>query len=142
MPRIDQQHRDIRGRGTGRHVAGVLFVTRGVDHDEAARLGREEAVCDIDRDALLALGGEAVDQQREIHLTAGGAVTARGAHEGGDLVIEDLLRVVQQTSDQSRLAVVDGAAGDEAKDVYPLPLFEEGHEGGGRTGPGGDCHQK
>ena len=33
-------------------------------------LGREEAIGDVDRDALLALGGEAVDEQREIELLA------------------------------------------------------------------------
>jgi hypothetical protein len=52
-----------------------------------------------------------------------------------------LFRVVQQTSDQSGLAVIDGAASNEPKDVYPLPLLEEGYERG-RAYPGGDCHQK
>ena len=37
---------------------------------------REEAVGDVDGDALLALGLEAVDQQREIDVVAGRAVLA------------------------------------------------------------------
>jgi hypothetical protein len=43
------------------------------DDERAARRG-EEPVGDIDGDALLALGLEAVDQQREIDLVAGCAV--------------------------------------------------------------------
>ena len=39
--------------------------------------GREIAVGDVDGDALLALGLEAVDQQREIDVLAGGAVLPR-----------------------------------------------------------------
>ena len=41
-----------------------------VGDDELAPLGREEAVGDVDGDALLALGGEAVHQQREIEVVA------------------------------------------------------------------------
>ena len=34
----------------------------GICHDELAVLGREEAKGDIDGDALLALGGEAINE--------------------------------------------------------------------------------
>ena len=50
-------------------------MARRVGDDECA-LGRgEEAVGDVDRDALLALGLEAIEQQREIDLVAGRAGT-------------------------------------------------------------------
>ena len=62
LARIDQQHREIRRRGAGHHVAGVLLVTRGVGDDERAPRRRKEAVGDIDRDALLALVFEPVEQ--------------------------------------------------------------------------------
>ena len=68
LARVDQDDREIGGRGAGHHVARVLLVARRVGDDELALLGREEAVGDVDGDALLALGGEAVDQQREVDL--------------------------------------------------------------------------
>ena len=53
---VDQEDRDV-GRGrAGRHVARVLLVAGRVGEDELAPRGREVAVGDVDRDALLALG--------------------------------------------------------------------------------------
>ena len=56
----------VGGRGAGDHVARVLLVARRVGDDELALVGGEEAVGDVDGDALLALGRQAVDQQREV----------------------------------------------------------------------------
>ena len=61
---IDQQDREIRGRGAGDHVPRVLLVARRVGDDVLARVGREEAVRDVDRDALLALRLEPGREQR------------------------------------------------------------------------------
>ena len=74
---IDQQHREIGARGAGRHVARVLLVARAVGDDERAARGREIAVGDIDRDALLPLVLEPVEQQREIDVVAGRAEAPR-----------------------------------------------------------------
>ena len=82
---------------------------------------REIAVGDVDRDALLALGGEPVDQQREIDRLALRPVPLAVGFQRGELVVEDLLAVVQQPPDQRRLAVVDAAAGDEAQQLLALP---------------------
>ena len=70
LARVDQQHRDVRRRGAGHHVAGVLLVAGRVGQDEAAARRLEIAVGDVDRDALLALGREPVDQQRVVDLAA------------------------------------------------------------------------
>ena len=70
---------------------------------------------DVDRDALLALGGEAVEQQREVELAVDRAVAARLDLERGELVVEDEPGLEQQPADQRALAVVDAAAGDEAQ---------------------------
>ena len=78
-----------------------------VGDDELALLGREEAVGDVDGDALLALGGEAVDQQREVDLLPLRADPLAVGFERGELVLEDHLRIVEQPADQRRLAVVD-----------------------------------
>ena len=64
--RIDENDGEIRGRCAGDHVARVLLVTRGVGHDEFAPVGGKESIGHIDGDPLLPLGGEAVDEQREV----------------------------------------------------------------------------
>ncbi len=66
VARVDQHDGDVGVRGAGRHVARVLLVAGAVDDDEAARRGVEVAPGDVDGDALLALGDEAVEQQAEI----------------------------------------------------------------------------
>ena len=66
LARIDQQHRHVRGRRAGDHVARILFVPRRIGDDELAPGARKEAIGDVDGDALLALGRQPVDQQREI----------------------------------------------------------------------------
>jgi hypothetical protein len=63
--RID---REVGRRGAGDHVARVLLVPGAVGDDEPPPRRREVAVGDVDRDALLALGAQAVDQQREVDL--------------------------------------------------------------------------
>ena len=56
----------IGGGCAGGHVARVLFVPRRVGDDELAPRRGEIAVRDVDGDALLALGAQAVGQQRKI----------------------------------------------------------------------------
>ena len=68
------------------------------------RGGGEEAVRDVDRDALLTLGSQAVGDVRELALAP-------------QLVVEQLFGVEQQPADQGRLAVVDGAGGRDAQQL-------------------------
>jgi len=124
VARVDQHHGQVGVRGAGDHVTGVLLVTGRVGDDELAPVGGEIAVGNIDGDALLALGLQAVDKQRQVGRLAGGAVLARVALDGGKLVFEHLLCVVQQPADQRRLAVIDRAAGDEAQKLLGAVLFE------------------
>ncbi len=120
LPRVDQHDGKIGGRGAGRHVARVLLVAGRVGDDELALGRREEAVGDVDGDALLALGLQPVDQQGEIDVVAGRAVLLRIALERGELVLEYLPGVRQQPADQRRLAVVDRTAGQEAQQRLAL----------------------
>ena len=53
-----------------------LLVTWRIGDDEVPLLGAKEAVGDIDRDALLPLRLQAVDQQRQIQVIAGRTVAA------------------------------------------------------------------
>jgi sulfate adenylyltransferase subunit 1 (EFTu-like GTPase family) len=93
-----------------------------VGDDVAALVGAEVAVGDVDGDALLALGVQAVEQQRIVDVLALRAVASRIARQGGELVIEKILRLVQQAADQRALAVVHAAAGDEAQARLRLVL--------------------
>ena len=113
---IDQDDREVRGRGTGHHVAGVLDVPRRVGDDEFPLRGREIAVGDIDGDPLLALGFEAVGQQGEIDVLIA-TLLRRGLHRF-ELVFENVLRVIEQAPDQGALAVVDRAGGGKPQQVH------------------------
>ena len=130
--RVEQDDGDVGGRGAGRHVARVLLVPRGVGDDELSRLGREVAVGDVDRDALLALGEQPVGEQREVDLLFD-AAHARLAH-GAELVVEHRTGVVQQAADERRLAVIDAADGREAHQLLLLVAGEEPLDVCERTG--------
>ena len=110
-----EDHRDVGGRGAGDHVARVLDVPGRVGELEAAARRDERAVGDVDRDPLLALGPQAVGEQREVDVAV--AAAERGLLDVRELVGEDLLRVVEQPADQGRLAVVDRARGDEPQEL-------------------------
>ena len=131
LARVDQHDRQVGGGGAGGHVARVLLVARAVGDDELALVRAEVAVGDVDRDALLALGGQAVDQQREVDLVALRAVADAVLLERGQLVVEQQLGVVQQPADERALAVVDAAAGDEAQQALGLVLLQVGGDLGG-----------
>ena len=102
-------------------------MARRVGDDELAAVGREVAIRDVDGDALLALGLQAVGQQGEVDLAgAGGADLLAVAFHGGELVLVDHLGVVQQPADERALAVVDAAAGEEAQELLLLVAGEVG----------------
>ena len=113
---VDEHQAEVGGRGAGDHVAGVLHVAGGVGDDELALGGREVAVGHVDGDALLALGAQAVGEQREVGVVV--AAGLRGRLDGLELVLEDRLRVEQQPADEGGLAVVDGAGGGEPEQVH------------------------
>ena len=115
LARVDQHDRQVGGRGAGDHVARVLLVAGRVGDDEAALRGREVAVGDVDRDALLALRAQAVGQQRQVEEVV--AHPLAGLLDVLQLVGEHLLGVVQQPPDQRALAVVDRAGGGEAQQL-------------------------
>ena len=112
---VDEHDPELCGRGAGDHVARVLDVPGRVGELKAPPRRDEGAVGDVDRDALLALGSEAVGEQRKVDVPVTAA--ARDVLDVLELVDEDLLRVVEQPADQGRLAVIDRAARDEAEKV-------------------------
>lgn len=90
---VNQQHGDIGSRRCRHHIARILLVAGRVGDDEAALAGAEEAVGDIDGDALFALGRQAIDQQSEVDLFALGAEFPGFPLQRIELVIEQLLRL-------------------------------------------------
>ena len=82
-----------------------------VRQDEFALVSGEIAVSDVDGDALLALGAEAVDQEREVRLRQ--PPSLRRALNCFVLVAEDRFRVVKQAADECGFAIVDGTCGAE-----------------------------
>ena len=119
MARVDEHDRDVGMRGAARHVARVLLVAGTVDDDEAPRRRVEVAPGDVDRDALLALGDETVDQQAEIGVRAA-AGGAAGALQRLALIVIEIGGIPQQAADQSRLAVVDRPAREQMQDAVEL----------------------
>ena len=122
--RIHQHDREIRGRGAGDHVAGVLHVAGRVGDDEFAARRGEVAVGDVDGDALLALGAKTVGEIGEIDLAAAGDVG--GALERLELVFHQRLRIVEQPADERGLAVIHRAAGVEAEKIDGM-MQRDGH---------------
>ena len=102
-------------RGAGDHVARVLHVAGRVGDDELAARRGEVAIGDVDRDALLAFGAQAVGEIGQIDLAAAGDVG--GAFERLELILHQRFGIVEQPADERGLAVVHGAAGVEAEDV-------------------------
>lgn len=121
---IDEDDGEIGCRSAGYHVAGIFLVARRVGNDEFALRRGEIAVGDVDGDALLALGLEPVEQQSKVDFLAIGAGRSTDPAEIRQLVLEDQLGIDEQTADQRRLAIVDGAAGDEAQHRLAVVIGE------------------
>ena len=60
---VHQQHGQVCVRCPRHHVAGIMQMTGRIGDDETPVLCREMMIADIDRDALLALGLQPVEQQ-------------------------------------------------------------------------------
>jgi len=125
LARVNQDDGEVGVRRAGRHVAGILLMARRVGDDEFALVGGEEAVGDIDGDALFAFGFQPVHQKREIDILAGGAEFLGVFLQRRQGVLEQQLGVVEQPPDQGGLAVIDAAAGEEAQQAF---LFLGGEE--------------
>ena len=125
---VHQQDGEVCGGGAGDHVAGVLVVARGIGQDETPQRRFEIAVGDVDGDALLALGGQAINQQRVINTVFHRAETAAVAFQALHHIVWDAAAFEQQPADQGRFAVIDAAARQDAKDgighqKYPSRFF-------------------
>ena len=124
--RIHQNEREVGGGSAGRHVARVLLMAGRIGDDELALLGGKETIGKIDGDLLLALGGEPVEQQREVEVFLCAGQLAAILAQRLDLVVEHELCFKQQTPQQARLAVIDRTAGDEAQQALGFVIVNDG----------------
>ena len=137
LPSVDEDDGDIGGGGAGGHVAGVLLVAGGVGNDELAPRGGDVAVGNVDGDAPLALGAETIGKEGEIKDAGAGASLA---FDRADLIFVDAAGVVEETADEGRLAIVDGAGSGEAEEVFRALGSEEGFDlEGGISHFSGEC---
>ena len=67
---VHQHHGGVGGGSAGGHVARVLLVAGSIGDDEFAARSREIAIGDVDGDALLAFGAQAIGEQGEIDRAA------------------------------------------------------------------------
>jgi hypothetical protein len=101
-------------------------VSRTISDNELALFGCEKAIGDVDRDALFAFGGEAIDEEREIDLLPLRAHPLAIGFERSELILKDHLAVVEQPPDQRRFAIINGSAGDKAQQRLVLVNVEIG----------------
>jgi len=81
-------------------------MTRGVGDHECLCRRCEIAVGDIDRDALIALGAQAIGEKGKVKLTTAPLTCQL---DRGQLIVEDTPGVDQQAADERALAVINGA---------------------------------
>lgn len=103
-------------------------MPRGIGDDKFTFFGREIAIGHVDGDALLALGLQAVHQQRQIELFALGADAFAVAVQRRQLILVDLAGIVQQAANQGAFAVVDAAAGQKAQQALVLLRVQIGFD--------------
>ena len=125
VPRVDQDDRQIRGRGAGHHVSGVLDVARRVGDDELASWCGKVSVGHVDGDALFALGTQADGKEAQVGVLE--ALLPARRFDGFELVFEDALAVVEESANEGALAVVDAAGGREAEEGVHFRWFLISH---------------
>ena len=114
IARVHKHDGEVRGRSARDHVAGVLHVAGRVGDDELAARRGEVAIGDVDGNALLALGAQAVGEVGQVD--SAGAGDVGGAFERLELVLHEVFRVVKKAADEGGFAIVHGAAGVEPQD--------------------------
>ena len=109
---VDHQHGGLGARRAGDHVLQELDVAGGVDDDVVARRALEEAAGGVDRDALVLLVRQRVEQERVLERLARPLALAPDRFE---LALRQRVRVGEQPADDRALAVIDVADDDDVE---------------------------
>ena len=110
--RRDEQHRGIRAGRAGDHVLQELLVARRVDDDVGARGRLELNLRRVDRDVLLLLLEQRIEQEGVLELHP---LLADSRLDLLDLAVGQRLGVVENATDERGLAVIDVADEDDAE---------------------------
>jgi len=113
---VDHQHRGLGARGPRDHVLQELDVAGGVDDDVVARRALEEAARGVDRDPLVLLVRQRIQQERVFERLARPLAFALHRLQ---LPLGKRTGVCQQAPDDRALAVVD-VTDDDDVEVFAL----------------------
>src|SRR5689334_2562652 len=110
LPRVDEEDRRVRARGTAHHVGEELAMSWRIDDDEITAVDPEPGARRIDGDGLVAFRLQRVERERPFERDA--ASLAR-LPQFIDFAAPQRVRLVQQPPDEGRFAMVDVADDDE-----------------------------
>ena len=113
---VDQDDGQAGGGCPCHHVSGVLDVSRGVGNDELPLGSGKVAIGDINRDPLFTFGTQSIGQQGEID-DGIPSFLARCLH-CLELIFEDGLAVIEQSSNECAFAIIDASCRGEAQEVH------------------------
>ena len=109
---VDDQHGGLGARRARDHVLQELDVAGGVDDDVVALRALEEAARGVDRDALVLLVRQRVEQERVLERLARALALAPHRLE---LALRQRSGVGEQAADDRALAVVDVTDDDDVE---------------------------
>ncbi len=121
--RVDHEKRDVSVGGAGNHVFKKFFVTRRVDDDVVSLFCFEKHLRHVNRDALIALFFQSIQQKREFKTLA--LIFANFFHVR-DLGFGNKTRLVKQTPHERGFAVVDVTDHHDFKRFTPCHRFGGG----------------
>ena len=117
---VDQNDRKICRRRPRNHIAGVLLMAWRVGDYELPARCCEVAVGNVDGDALLTFGSQAVRQEREVD---GSGISSDGRLGNGfKLILVNGAGIVEQAADEGGFTVIHAAGRGEPKKSLRLFL--------------------
>jgi hypothetical protein len=109
---VDQHQRGVGARRARDHVLDEFTVPGRVDDHVVARRRAQPDLGGIDGDALVALGLEGIHEERPFE---GHAAPLAHRLDGLELALGQRAGIVDQATDEGRLAVIDMADDDDAQ---------------------------
>ena len=123
---VYQDNCQIGRRATGNHITCILFVSRSIRNDKLTAIGREVAVSHINRNPLLTLRFQSIEQQSIVYMFACITYTLTVTFQCIQLIFVQFLTVKQQTSDQSRFSVIHRTGSQQSQQVFLFVFIQKG----------------
>jgi len=116
MTCINQNDAQVGSTCTRYHVAGILNMSRSIGDDKLAFRCGEIAVSHIDGDALFTFSTKTIREQSQVHFLITAALAC--SLNRLQLVFENRLAIIKQSSYQSTLSIVHAARSREAEQLH------------------------